>query len=82
MHRKIAFTALSLAVVFGASAAMAAGKHGTAHQAYASGAGGSVADPRQNKGANHETWCDMDAQCNGWNAWLQDVGAGKMSVGH
>jgi hypothetical protein len=85
MHRKIAFTALSLAVVFGASAAMAAGKHSTARQAYASGesgAGASVADPRQNKGANHETWCDMDPQCNGWNAWLQDVTAGKMSAGH
>jgi hypothetical protein len=83
MHRKIAFTALSLAIVFGASAAMAAGKkHNAAHEAYASGAGGPVADPRQNKGANHETWCDMDAQCNGWNAWLQDVSAGKLSAGH
>jgi hypothetical protein len=83
MHRKIAFTALSLAVVFGASAAMAAGKkHSAAHEAYASGAVGQVADPRQNKGANHETWCDMDAQCNGWNVWLQDVSAGKLSAGH
>jgi len=83
MHRKIAFTALSLAVVFGASVAMAAGKkHSAAHEAYASGAGGQVADPRQNKGANHETWCDMDPQCNGWNAWLQDVSTGKMSAGH
>jgi hypothetical protein len=82
MHRKIAVTALSLALVFGASVAMAAGKHSTARQAYASGAVGQVADPRLNKGANHETWCDMDAQCNGWNAWLQDVSAGKMSAGH
>ena len=56
MHRKIAFTALSLAVVFGASTAMAAGKkHNAAHEAYASGAVGQVADPRQNKGANHES---------------------------
>ena len=83
MHRKIAFTALSFALVFGASSAMAAGKkHNAAHEAYASGAVGQVADPRQNKGANHETWCDMDPQCNGWNAWLQDVSAGKLSVGH
>jgi hypothetical protein len=83
MHRKIAITALSLAVVFGVSTAMAAGKkHNAAHEAYASGAGVQVTDPRQNKGANHESWCDLDAQCNGWNAWLQDVSAGKMSAGH
>jgi hypothetical protein len=83
MHRKIAFTVLSLAIVFGASAAVAAGKkHHEAAQAYASGTGGTVADPRQNKGLNHETWCDVDPQCNGWNAWLQDVSTGKLSVGH
>jgi hypothetical protein len=83
MHRKIAFIALSLAIVFGTSGAMAAGKkHNAAGEAYASGAGGPVADPRQNKGGNHESWCDVDAQCNGWNAWLQNVGAGKLSSGH
>jgi hypothetical protein len=66
-------------VLGGASAAMAGGKnHNGARQAYASGAGGSVGDPRQNKGGNHETWCDIDAQCNGWALWLQDVSTGKL----
>jgi hypothetical protein len=76
---KIAFTALSLAIMLGgASGAMAAGKKHS-HEAYAS-AGGAVADPRHNKGANHETWCDLDAQCNGWAQWLQEVSAGKLSA--
>jgi hypothetical protein len=80
MNRKIAFTALSLAIVLGgASGAVAAGKkHNDARQAYASGAGGQVSDPRQNKGGNHETWCDLDPQCNGWALWLQEVSAGKL----
>jgi hypothetical protein len=83
-HKKIAFTALFLAIAFGgASGAMAAGKkHDEGRAAYASGAGGPFADPRQNKGANHESWCDLDPQCNGWNAWLQNVSAGKASAGH
>jgi hypothetical protein len=82
MNRKIAFTALSVAIMLGgASGAWASGKKHAGHEAYAA-AGGSVADPRHNKGANHETWCDLDAQCNGWAAWLQDVSAGKMSAGH
>jgi hypothetical protein len=81
MNRTIVFTALSLALVLGgASGTMAAGKK-HAHEAYASAGGGSVADPRVNKGSNHEGWCDIDPQCNGWNAWLQDVNAGKLSVG-
>lgn len=82
--RKISFTALSLALVLGgASGAMAAGKkHSAAHEAYASATGGIVSDPRHNKGANHEGWCDIDSQCNGWNAWLQDVTVGKLSAGH
>jgi hypothetical protein len=80
MNRKIAFTALSLAIILGgASAAMAAGKKHNGHEAYAST--GDVADPRHNKGANHESWCDLDAQCNGWAEWLQDVSAGKLSAG-
>jgi hypothetical protein len=84
MHRKIAYIALSLAIVCSSAAgAVAAGKkHTDARSAYASGAGVSVADPRQNKGANHESWCDLDAQCNGWNTWLQDVNAGKVNPGH
>jgi hypothetical protein len=82
MNRTIAFTALSLALALGgASGAMAGGKKHNGHEAYAA-AGGSVSDPRQNKGGNHESWCDLDAQCNGWAAWLQDVSAGKLSAGH
>jgi|HubBroStandDraft_6_1064221.scaffolds.fasta_scaffold949416_2 hypothetical protein len=82
MNRKIAFTALSLAIVLGgASGALAAGKKHSGHEAYAS-AGGTVADPRINKGSNHEGWCDMDAKCNGWAAWLQEVSEGKASAGH
>jgi hypothetical protein len=84
MNRKIAFTALSLAIAFGgASSALAAGKkHGDARAAFASATAGNVADPRQEKGGNHPTWCDSDPQCNGWNAWLQDVGAGKLDAAH
>ncbi len=82
MNCTIAFTALSLALLIGgASGAMASGKkHTVAHEAYASVGAGSVADPRVNKGGNHESWCDLDAQCNGWNAWLQDVNAGKLKI--
>ena len=78
MNRKFAFTALSVAIVIGGvSGAMAAGKkHNEAGQAYASGAG--VTDPRVNKGKNHESFCDVDPQCNGWAAWLADVKAGKL----
>jgi hypothetical protein len=83
MNRKIAFTALSLVLVFGgAGGAMAAGKkqHNGAHEASAAESGGKVVDPRHNKGANHESWCDTDAQCNGWGEWLQDVKAGKLKA--
>jgi hypothetical protein len=83
MNRKFALTALSLALVLGgATGALAAGKKHNGAQAYAAAGGGSVADPRVNKGANHESMCDIDPQCNGWNAWLQDVNAGKLSGGH
>lgn len=79
INRNIALTALSLALAFGGvSGAMAAAKKHGAHEAYASSAGGSVADPRQNKGGNHETWCDLDEKCNGWAAWLEDVKEGKL----
>jgi hypothetical protein len=83
MNRTIAFTALSLALVLGgASGAVAGGKKHSGHEAYAAVGGGGATDPRVNKGSNHETWCDLDAQCNGWNAWLADVSAGKLSAGH
>jgi hypothetical protein len=83
MNRKFALTALSLALVLGgATGALASGKKHNGAAAYAAASAGSVADPRVNKGGNHESACDIDPQCNGWNAWLQDVAAGKLSVGH
>jgi type IV secretory pathway TrbL component len=85
MNRKLAFTALSLAIVFGsASIAMAAAKkHTDARQAYGSATGKTDVDPRdaywaKRKGGSDETWCDADAQCNGWNEWLQAVNSGKL----
>jgi hypothetical protein len=80
MNRKMALAALSFALVLGgASGALAAKKHEGGHEAYAA-AGGKVADPRVNKGSNHEGWCDMDAQCNGWAEWLKDVSEGKLKA--
>jgi hypothetical protein len=82
MNHKIAFTALSLAIVLGgASGALAAGKkHNDAHQSFAAeSGGGKVSDPRRpEQGGNHPTWCDVDPQCNGWGEWLQDINAGKL----
>jgi hypothetical protein len=80
MNRTIAFGALSLALILGgASGALAAGKHHSpAHEAYASAGGGTVADPRVNKGRAHQSWCDTDPQCNGWAEWLRDVNDGKL----
>jgi hypothetical protein len=82
MNRTIAFGALSLALVFGgASGALAASKkHNSAHEAYAASGAEKVTDPRVNKGSNHEGWCDMDAQCNGWGEWLRDVEEGKLKA--
>jgi hypothetical protein len=84
MNHKIAFTALSLAIVLGgASGAVAAGKkHNEARASYASYNGdGQVSDPRhQPQGGNHPTWCDVDAKCNGWSEWLQDISAGKLKA--
>jgi hypothetical protein len=86
MNRKTAFTALSVAIVLGsASAAFATTKkHTDARQAYGSEAGGiSSVDPRdaywaKRKGPNtNPGWCDMDAQCNGWGQWLEEVSTGK-----
>jgi hypothetical protein len=86
MNRKIAFTALSLAIVLGsASGAMAAAKkHTDAGQAYGSAAGDkTLVDPRdaywaKRKAGNDTTWCDSDPKCNGWGEWEQAVISGKM----
>jgi hypothetical protein len=56
---------------------LAAGKKHSGREANAS-ATAQVADPRVNKGGNHESWCDVDPQCNGWNEWLVDVNSGKL----
>ena len=82
MNRTFVFTALALALV---SAALAEpwrpARSRMARRGLRGRGRGSVADPRVNKGTNHEGWCDLDPQCNGWNAWLQDVNAGKLSAG-
>jgi hypothetical protein len=73
MNRKLAFAALSLAIVMGSvfAAAAAEKKHGA------------LADPREaywakHKGGSNPTWCDSDPSCNGWGEWLGAVSAGKM----
>lgn len=79
MDKKIVLSALALALVLGgASSVLAAGKKHSGHEAYASAATAQATDPRVNKGANHEGWCDIDPQCNGWNQWLIDVNSGKL----
>jgi len=76
MDHKLALSALALALVLGGSSgALAGGKKPSGHEAFATAA---VADPRVNKGDRHETWCDVDPQCNGWNQWLEDVRTGKI----
>jgi hypothetical protein len=77
MNHKIALSVLAIALAFvGASGAMAASKKHSGNEAYA--AAGEAADPRINKGGNHESWCDVDPQCNGWNQWLALVSNGKL----
>jgi hypothetical protein len=82
MNRKIAFTALSLAIVLGGASGAVAGskKPHDARQAYgAEISGGQVSDPRHApQGGNHPTWCDTDPQCNGWALWMQEINAGKI----
>jgi hypothetical protein len=86
MNRKIAFSALSVAIAFGsASAAVAAAKkHTDAHQAYGSAAGGKIlVDPRdaywtKRKPGGDTSWCDSDPKCNGWGEWEQAVTTGKL----
>ena len=88
MNRKIAFTALSLAIVLGSvsGAAAAAKKHTNAGQAYGSAnAGKTLVDPRdaywtKRKGGGDPTWCDADPACNGWGEWLQAVSTGKLKA--
>jgi hypothetical protein len=93
MIRQITLTALSGAFILaGASvAAIAAGKKGEARHAYAAQPAAAAQqqpqdeDPRtaymhKRKGGD-QSWCDADAQCNGWGQWLQDVESGKRKAG-
>ena len=76
MDKKIVLSALALALMFGsASSVLAAAKKHSGHEASAAA---STPDPRVNKGGNHESWCDVDPQCNGWSQWLVDVSSGKI----
>jgi hypothetical protein len=85
MNRKIAFTALSAAIIVGSvSGAVAAGKkHTDARQAYGSAADSTPIDPRdaywtKRKGGGDMTWCDANEKCNGWAEWGEAVRAGKL----
>jgi hypothetical protein len=84
MNSKIAFTALSLAIVLGSAsvAAAAAKKQTGAGKAYGSAAATTV-DPREayvatHPGGTNPTWCDAEPSCNGWGKWLEGVSTGKM----
>jgi hypothetical protein len=69
MKSKLAFAALSLAIVLnGASVAVAGGKK-------------EVVDPRttaKSATKGKQTWCDIDPACNGWGQALQLAKAGKL----
>ena len=81
MNCKFAYTALSLALVLGgATGALAASHKHNGAQAYAAASGGTVADPRQNKGSNHETWCDTTRSATAGTTWLLDINAGKLKA--
>ena len=71
--RKLAFTALSAAIVLGATS-------GT----WAASKKGSVDDPRvtylSHKKGHDVTWCDVDPNCNGWAKWADLVTAGKLKA--
>jgi hypothetical protein len=76
MNRKLAFTALALAVVLGSAGTALAAHHKNAAPA-------APIDPRMDykwQGSNHGTWCDDSADCNGWSKWLTEVQQGKMKI--
>jgi hypothetical protein len=73
MNSKIVLAALSLTIVLnGASVAMAGGKK-------------EVADPRKSmisiskkSPGGWQSWCDIDASCNGWGQALNLANQGKL----
>ena len=69
MNSKIAIAALSLAIaVSGTSIATAGGKK-------------APADPRTTAASAHkahQSWCDIDPNCNGWGPALKLANAGKL----
>jgi hypothetical protein len=73
MNRKMAFTALSVAITLVSASAAMAGHKGDKHAQ-------EFADPREVykiKGTNHGMACDVDPACNGWAQWYQGTQAGK-----
>jgi hypothetical protein len=73
MNRKLAFTMLALTVVLGSAGTALAAHHKAVK----------TADPRMTykfQGANHDTWCDNSADCNGWSKWLTMVEEGKLKI--
>jgi hypothetical protein len=85
MNRQICLTALSLTVVLGGvTATLAAGHKHSATDARAQGQTTRITDPRaayKPQGSNHQTWCDISSQCNGWDLWMEDVNEGKLKAG-
>jgi hypothetical protein len=77
---KLAFSALALALVLGSgSAALAAHHKNPSDAAKAS----DQTDPRMAykfQGSNHESWCDVSEDCNGWSKWRAEVRDGKMKI--
>jgi hypothetical protein len=76
MNRQVCLAALSLATALTGVAAAVAATH-KHHEAQ-------ITDPRtahKPQGSNHQTWCDISAQCNGWDQWLDDVKEGKLKAG-
>ena len=85
MFRSIAFAALSASIVLGgAGGALAAKKNEGRHAFAAARTGQQDIDPRdaymQKRKGSDQSWCDADAECNGWGQWLRDVQSGKRKV--
>jgi hypothetical protein len=73
MNSKIVLAALSLALVLnGASIAMAGGKKETADPRH------SLISLQKKSPTGWQSWCDIDANCNGWAQALQLANQGKL----
>jgi hypothetical protein len=77
-HTKV-LAALSVAMILGAApAAMAAHKH--AYTANAATAQASAASAAATTNHGWQTWCGVNAECNGWSDWLRRIQAGDENL--